>query len=200
MVIFFAVTPHKLLKDLALNSRKEGVIPNFSSFQVNSSAWYRGACQRQQRSGYAVNVNKAFITEPYEWTTFVERLIYTVDLLAFPASAAAATTRGSNAFNSPNSMERSKEKPPRKDGIRETYTRIKGLGAAEAPKCKRLQAESKQRAQREAYYPTKEVLFPHLACTNSNKRQWQSTGSRKREWGSGRRHFFLEALALLRPC
>lgn len=127
MVIFFAVTPHKLLNDLALNSRAEGVIPKFSSFQLNSSsAWYRGACQTQQRSGHAVNVNKAFITELYEWTTFVELLIYTLDSLAFSVSAAAAATQGSNAFNSPNSMERSEKKPPQKRWIGETYTRIKG--------------------------------------------------------------------------
>lgn len=38
MLIFFAVTPHKLLNDLALNSRAEGAIPNVPSFQVDASA------------------------------------------------------------------------------------------------------------------------------------------------------------------
>lgn len=51
------------------------------------------------------------------------------------------------------------------------YTHIKGWSAEEALKGKKLQAGSKNRAQREAYYTTKEIQFPHLACTNSNKRQ-----------------------------
>lgn len=59
------------------------------------------------------------------------------------------------------------------------YTHIKGWGA-KALKGKRLRAGSKNRAQQEAYYTTKEIQFPHLACTNSNKRQWQSPGSRGR--------------------
>lgn len=72
---------------------------------------------------------------------------------------------------------------PKKKWTGEMYTHIKGWSAAEALK-------GKNRAQQEAYYTTKEIQFPDLACTNSNKRQWQSPGSGEWEWGSGPRHFF----------
>lgn len=129
MLIFFAITPHKLLSDLALNSGAEGVILIFSSFQVNSSARFRGGCQTQQRRGHAVTVHKAVTPGRHEWTTFVELLIYTVSLLAFSASAAAATTRGSNNLSPPTAWKGAGKAPPpprQKRWIRQTYTHIKG--------------------------------------------------------------------------
>lgn len=196
MLIFFAVTPHKLLNDFGFELQQKGRSRILLPFKSTHLRGIEENCQTQQRRGRAVNVNKAFITELYERTTFVELLIYTDDSLAFSASAAAATAPGSNAFNSPSSMERSEKKPPRKDGSEKRIHELKGWGAAEALKCKRLQAESKKRAQREAYYTAEEIPFPHPACTNSNKRQWQ-----QRERGEPLAvGTFLEAVALLWPC
>lgn len=118
----------------------------------------------------------------------MDRLCGAAHLRCFSASAAAAAaTPGRNALNSPSSKK--KAPPTEKMGRGNVYTNERP-GAAEAPKCKRLQARSRQRARQGAYYSPKEVPFPLLARTNANKRQLQSTDSRERQGGSGRRRFF----------
>lgn len=61
MLISFAVflTPHKQLKDAALNTSSDLTLQLFSG-PFLSGALQKGVCQVQQRGGLAINVNKDF--------------------------------------------------------------------------------------------------------------------------------------------
>lgn len=128
----------------------------------------------------------------YEWITFVEPFISTIQWLTFSASAAVATTWGSNAYGFLRKKRNQKERKKRWMGVNVvyTYTTDGCGGAAKALKGERLWGLSKTLAQQEADFTSKEIHFAYLACTNSNKGTWQSAGNWK--WGSGPCCFFFK--------